>query len=78
MVQQTENKHTNTESDINNRCVCLIELISVFKCSLVKKDLGRYNKLSLINNSSNKKLARTVTSGNRSEIHRSRKYPLLN
>jgi len=39
----------------------------------VKKDCGRYNKPSLIGNSYNKKLARTVTSGNRSEIHRHRK-----
>jgi len=59
-------------------CVCPIELISVSKCSLVRKDGGRYNKPSLLNCSSNKKLARTVPSGNRSEIYRSRKYPLLN
>jgi len=53
-------------------CVGPIELLSVFKCSLVKNDGGRYNKPSLMSNSSNKKLARIVTSGNRYEIHRSR------
>jgi len=50
----------------------------VFKCSLVKKVGGKYNNPSLKNNNSNKKMTRTVTYGNRSEIHRFRKYHLLN
>jgi len=39
MVKQTENKYKNEESNINNQCVFVrpIELISVIKCSLVKK-----------------------------------------
>jgi len=57
MVKQTKNEHKIKRAV--SMCDCLIELISGFKCSLVKNDGGRYNKPSLISNSSNKKLART-------------------
>jgi len=60
-------------------CVCPRELIRASKCSLVKKDGGRYNKPSLIHNISNKKLVHTVSSSNiDADIHHSRKHPLLN
>jgi len=69
MAQQIENEHKIKEAIlILNVCLCDRDNT----CLLVKQVSDRYNKPSLINNSSNKKLGRTVTSGNRSEIHHSR------
>jgi len=49
MVQQTEKNIKIKNAILIINVCCPIELISVFKCSLVKKYGGRYNKPSLTN-----------------------------
>jgi len=78
MVQQTENEHKIKKAMLIIN-VCFSDRVNKYlQVFSDEKGGSRYNKPSLIKKCCNKKLARTVASGNRSEVHRSQNYPLLN